>query len=235
MPKGGGADRTSGRAVLSRRRAIAAGGGIVGASLAGGIGLRLVDRAAASADVAFTAGDVDITTADGSIDAVTVAPSGSASWQGLEAPPKRAAYELVVATDESLENEGDSRASTIAESDPSLGGTAGRSGEIDVELTQYDLLENGSYEKGGYRGGGTAPFDASDFEASADGSRSRTTVHLELTVELYGSTDDSPLVTASDETSFTVTVENAGAELEYRVTANTGVESDTAVDGSDSG
>lgn len=224
----------SGRAVVSRRRAIAAGGGIVGASLAGGIGLRLVDRAAASADVTFTAGNVSVTTADGSVDAVTVAPTGLASWQGLEAPPKRAAYELVVATDESLGNEGDSRASTIAESNPSLGGTTGRSGEIDVELTQYDLLEDGSYEEDGYPGDGTAPFDASDF-AAADGETRETQVFLELTVELYGNSDDSPLAAASDETFFIVTVENAEAKLAYEVAANTGVESDSAVDESGSG
>ncbi|WP_306056437.1 hypothetical protein [Natronococcus wangiae] len=229
-------DRGADAPALSRRRALRIGSASVAAAAIGAAGFELMGRASASADVVFTADNAAITTADGSIDAVTVKPSGSVEWSDLSEVPRSAFFELQVADNEQFADDGDTSASTIVEEQDTDGENRNRSGEQRFDLAEYDLLDDDSYEGGGFLGGSSAPFSEDDFSEESESQTAETTVWLRLVVGLYeedgilGLEDPDVIIEDEAETEFTVSVTHAEGELTFTVDANTGVESDTEVE-----
>lgn len=159
-----------------------------------------------SVGASFTAADVQTTTHDGQIDAVTIAPEGRISWTGLEQEPSKVAVSVEVKTEDGWKTV-DTRTYRDVKG---LDGShqydfSTRSGPIDLT---------------------THAFSATEFAAS-DGETVDTTVDVRITVTVHGQEERSTSV--SD--SFQVTVENKRADADASGSANTGVSSNSEVSG----
>lgn len=158
-----------------------------------------------SVGASFTAGDVETTTHDGEIDAVTIAPAGEVSWTGLEAQPKTATVTVQVQTADGW---------TVLASQ-----TYGDVDGLDGSLS-YDFSERGQRIDLTKR-----PFSDDRFTAS-DGESSATTIDIRIVATVAAQEDRR--TTVSD--SFTVRVANKPADTDASGRAGTGVSSSSEVD-----
>lgn len=187
----------------TRRRVLR--GGTLAALLAaiGIAGVRVGTQHAVAA--AFTARDVELTTHDGTLDRVTVAPDVTVSWTGLDAPADTATITLATRGT-------DSWVTAAEQTVPS----DGYAGTTTVEFDVVDLTD-------------TAAFTDADFAAPA-GSTKQTDVELRVDATISAGEHDYSTSTGD---AFVVTVNNFAAAADATGTANTGADSDTNVDGED--
>jgi len=155
-----------------------------------------------SVGTSFSASSVETTTHDGEIDAVTIQPKGEISWTGLEEEPDSATVTVQVETEDGWE--------TVASRD--FRGIQGLDGSRRYAFKRVDLTETGLSDNA--------------FKA-ADGETAETTVSIRIVTTVHAGQDRTD--TVSD--SFTVSVSNKAADADVSGHANTGVQSDSEVEG----
>ncbi|PSQ45031.1 hypothetical protein BRD15_12620 [Halobacteriales archaeon SW_6_65_15] len=165
----------------------------------GGAGAYL-NRDATTAALAtnFTAGSDAITTGDGTISDVTLDPSITLSWSGLDAAPKKADVSLSVKSDQL-----NADYETMYD-------------ETGLPVTGQNKTTNGSQDFSNHFGersilGAHPGIRASDFADDEGSGPTETTMTIEVAVSI---TDGSTvLATGSTTTPYVVTVTNQGANL----------------------
>lgn len=193
------------KSTFSRRTVLKGIGALAGA---GAVGAGVVHFSTESAVAAsFAATDASATTDDGTITQVTVEPTLTVEWDGLDTSPQ----EIDVTVTASGENDGTlhgnrKMAETVSLSD------RGTSGSKSVTMSAYNLVSPPP----------DGPFDPADFEAAADGGSVTRTVTLAGTVEV---TDGTKPLTSDDieAVTFDVTVNNQPSTASASGTANTDV------------
>lgn len=168
-----------------------------------------------SVGASFQASDVETTTHDGEIDAVSIAPKGMISWTGLEEDPDGA---TVIVSIKTPDGEWKTVASKEYDRIDGLDGSLeysfdspGHAPDHAASNGAIDLTERG--------------FSDHDFEAS-DGATEDTTIDVRIIATIDA--QDQRSTTISD--SFTVSVENKQADAHTTGSAGTGVSSSSEVD-----
>lgn len=153
--------------------------------------------------VSFSASNVTIDSEDGTITEVTVAPSGTVTWNGLDSVPESMNVELFISSDISNKDVLVSVGTTtiaIAFENQSKSGSQGFS------LDKVDIISNTSLV-----------WYKSNFESGTDGgSNTVTGIRVKLEVEVNGKT------TETEEATFDVTVNNLAGSVSVSGDANTG-------------
>lgn len=148
----------------------------------------LLVSSGAMAHTSFTVNDASVTSNDGSLKSLTVAPSGDVHYDGLESEPS--AVEVTVA----IKKSNASSYETIGSQNITT--ATGLQGSVNYTFSTIDVLAQSSLTK-------------ADFRAS-EGATKNTSLDLQITVTLY---DVGP--SGSDETiqtmdPFVVSVTNEG-------------------------
>lgn len=162
-------------------------------------GAVLVLSGGATAHTSFTANDVAITSNGGSVQSLTVAPTGDVHYQGLETPPS--------SVDVVVEVQGGSAGSWETIGSKSLS-ASGLEGNVSFDFNTIDLMSQSSMTQSDFR--------------SSDGVTSSTDVEIRVTATLVGAGPSGSDVTAASQDTFTVTVENVPAGGNVGGNANTG-------------
>ncbi|WP_137283475.1 hypothetical protein [Halorussus salinisoli] len=193
---------------LDRRRLL----GVLAGVTAGGASASAFARSgSANAGATFDASDVTVESDDGSLRALTVAPAGTTSWSGLEAPARQVSIVMYAKLDTDLE---------YHRLDSQRLGASGLHGETDYAFGTRNLLA-------------TSAFSAGDFEPSGDGQTRTRTVRLRLVVTVTG-TDGTELTSGHSDATFEVSVENLPESADADGDANTGAEAGSEDGGDDS-
>jgi len=199
-----------------RRRALLTGAAaLLGSGSAGAVLLSESSRPVVAAS--FTASNVSSATHDGAVDAVTIAPAGTVSWDGLDAAPTGCAVAVSV-------RDADSEAAAWTEVTTETLPISGLSDSDDFEIRESGA--GNSPHSGGSIDLTDGPFSAADFAAS-DGESATTTVDIRLVATITA--EDTQRATVTD--SFDVTVANRAADADTSGSANTGLEADSEVSG----
>ena len=194
---------------LTRRKAIRAGGGSAVALIAAG-GLLTHSSESAVAATGLTANEVSVSSADGDLTTLTIAPDITVSWdaQGTAVAAIKATWKVKTSsTDEATVG---STPYTISVSSPDT------TGSVDHTFSEISLLSNN---------GGA--LDGSNFDATTDGGSNTTDVTLSMDVTLKDS--GSNTITSQTDIlgpkSYAVTVNNTTSSVNPSVsssgTANT--------------
>ncbi|WP_327051315.1 hypothetical protein [Halomicrococcus gelatinilyticus] len=184
-----------------RRRLLGALAGVA----AGGTGAAaLAQRTGASTRVRFDAGDVMVTSDDGTLRSLSVAPSGAVSWSGLEKP----AGSVTLALYAKLARDREYAALATRRLD-----AAGLHGETDYAFETLALLDHQG-------------FSAADF-AARDGDAKTTPVQLRFEIAV-SAPDGTTLTTDYAVGTFVVTVRNLAETADVSGTANVEVKTPTA-------
>lgn len=197
VPVGDSAQERSGRfegtGELSRRGFLSAITGVVVVSMA--LGGTAFLTAPASASTSFSANDVAVTSHNGQLRELTIAPSGSVSFEGLESE----ANGISVVVDARLP---DGTWSQVATKDISASGVTGT---VSYDVAETSLLNSG-------------PFTKNDFRP-ADGTTADTTVEVRVSAVVHESSGEDVTATGSD--TFTVSVTNVARGAGVGGEANT--------------
>jgi hypothetical protein len=164
------------------------------------IGMLFALSGGATAAATFTAGDVQVTTDNGQITSVTVAPNGTVTYDGLEASANTITVDVQVKKNSSTSWE------TVGSKTLSPGGT---SGSATYNFTNIDVIQN-------------SPLTTADFNAGGDGTSTATDVDVRVHVTLVGVGDSGADVTTSAGDTFTVTANNQPISVDVSGQANTG-------------
>ena len=178
---------------------------LVGAGLFG-------DRAAAAeSDTEFTATNPEVTTADGTITSVYIAPTGTVEWQNFD----ESVEQMRIRFDSTIE---DGQFETVVDETfvlPEDAGARGLAGSFDYQdVTDRITLYAGA--------------EANQFEQSDDGAKKSTPVSVRVRISLLngaGEKVDPPeKADLSATATFEVVVENEGASATATGAANPGIE-----------
>jgi hypothetical protein len=190
---------------LSRRDMVRAGAGTAVAVVAGsGVFLYSPDGTVRAAGL--TADDVTVTSNDGELTTLTIAPDVTVSWDGQEAAVAEVHATWKVKTQSTSETTVGSTPYTIKVSDPS------KSGSVDHTFNDINLLSTN---------GGS--LSASNFEAASDGGSETTEVTISMDVTLKDA-DSNTIASKTDvlgPANYTVEVNNANSTVSSSGTANT--------------
>jgi len=184
-----------------RRRLL---GALAGVAAGGAGAVALATRTGASTRVRFDAGDVTVESDDGTLRSLSVAPSGTVSWSGLEEP----AGSVTLALYAKLARDREYAALATQRLD-----AAGLHGETDYAFETMALFD--------FQG-----FSAGDF-AARDGSTSATPVQLRFEITV-NATDGTTLTTDYAVRTFVVRVRNVAEQTDVSGTANVEVKTPTA-------
>lgn len=146
----------------------------------------------------FTASDVSVTSDNGALTAVTVAPNGSVTYDGLENEPNEIQLAVQVNVDGTWET---ATTKTLS--------ATGLQGSVSYDVSEVDLLSATSLSAG-------------DFMAGADGGDAQTTVDVRVQATFVGVEDGGGDMATTAGDSFTVTVNNQPANGGVGGQANTG-------------
>lgn len=169
-----------------------------------GIGHMAAPTLAAS----FTAQDQSITTIDGTVSSVSVAPEMAISWDGLDSDLSYVRVTIAASADGSTWE-------PVAGENYLPEASEERSGNAVLMFTEANLLKSEDYYSG------TAAFTPSDFHAT-EGATKETTVYLLIGVSAIDTNGDV-IHSNQQETEFVVTVTNQAITITSEGTANTGV------------
>lgn len=147
----------------------------------------------ATADTMFTASNVDVTSHGGSLQALSIAPSGHVHYAGLESAPS------AVTVDVQVKKSSASSWETVGSKSVSATGLVGN---LSFDFQQIDLIQQSSLTR-------------QDFKSS-DGTTTATEVDVRLAVTFVGSGPGGSDVTSTAADSFIVNVTNipAGAGID---------------------
>lgn len=180
-----------------RRRLLKGLAGVLGV---GGVSAYLVRNSTAPAlATSFTAGPDTITTGDGTISDVTLDPSITLSWNGLDTEPKKADISLSV------------------KSDQLNAGYEVIYDEMGLSITGQNKSTSGSQDFSNRFGQGSildrhSGIQSSDFADDEGNGPTETTLTIE--VEASVTNNSSVLASGSNTTPYTVTVTNRGASVD---------------------
>lgn len=150
----------------------------------------------------FTANDVSITTDDGELSALTVAPEGTVDWSGLNGEADTVVVRVQV-----------SNGSTTVTTHSEHLSVAGTSGSTTFSVDPVNTLNETETW-------GNTAFDTEQFSA-ADGSSKTTSLTVQISVVVLDS-ENNVLETVTEETTFDVIVTNEATALSTSGTVNTG-------------
>lgn len=178
--------------------------GVLAGVAAGGAGASVLARqSSASTRVNVDAGDVTVESDDGTLRSLSVAPSGTVSWSGLETP----AGSVTVALYAKL-----ARDRGYSELATRRLDAAGLHGETGYAFETMELFA-------------TPGFASADF-AARDGTTNATPVQLRFEIAVTAP-DGTTLTTAFAVETFVVRVRNTAEQADVSGTANVGVETPT--------
>ena len=156
----------------------------------------------ASAETSFTADNVEtLTTHNGMIQEVTVAPAGEIDYYGLESEPDEATVEVQVRSD------GTDGWETVDSTTVGSEDTLGYAGTVEYGFDTIDLFDSSSLNRADLR----AP----------NGETVETEIDIRVSVTFEESGTDGADVTDSSQDTFTVTVENIQSGADVGGNANT--------------
>jgi hypothetical protein len=190
---------------LSRRDMVRAGAGTAVAIVAGS-GAFLYSSGGTVRAAGLSANDVSVTSNDGELTTLTIAPDITVSWDGQETAVAEVHATWHVKTASTSETSIGSTPYSIEVSNPS------KSGSVSRTFSEINLLSN----NGGALSG-------SNFDASTDGGSNTTDVTLSMDVTLKDSGSNT-IVSVTDvlgPTTYAVTVNNAESTVSSSGTANT--------------
>lgn len=145
----------------------------------------------------FTASDVEVTSNNGHLESLTVAPNGTVTYDGLENEPADVVLAIEVESSDGTWDTVETQ---------SLSAT-GLEGSVSYDFTAIDLIDNSALEE-------------TDFHATP-GSTTDTTVNLRMNATLVGAGPNSSDVHATASDTFTVSVTNQPASGGVGGSANT--------------
>lgn len=148
------------------------------------VALTLPASSAAAAAGQFTAADVAVTSPNGKLTSLTVAPSGTVSYWGLEQPPTATTIEVQILVDGTWE--------TIQTQSYDVSTLAGSLGYSVPETSVIDQTSGGLV--------------ASDFDAQSKDQPTTTTVDMRVVATFAGAGENGRDVTTTSSSSFDVTV-----------------------------
>lgn len=160
---------------------------VICALLLGFAGLSFV-VSPASADTSFTANDATVTSPDGSVKSVTIAPAGTVTYSGMEQEPSGISVTVSVKTS-SMDGWKTVESKSLS--------VSGLEGSASYRFQKSDLLAS-------------TVMSASSFEA-ADGSTATTDVQVKVTAVVVGGGSEGADVTSEATSTFTVSVTNIEA------------------------
>lgn len=167
----------------------------------------------------LTASDVDITTNDGNITAVTLNPTLTVSWRGLDEPVEQVMVQVKVSNSSGDPGgnvlDGSQFLDCAVESHPDCGETSGNA-TFDYGNEDIDILNESRYT---FRNNATL-FDAEDF-AAADGETETTPVFVTITARADMTDGSSQFY--NEQLSFNVSVTNEGSTVSAEGSLGTGV------------
>jgi hypothetical protein len=179
--------------------------GVLAGVAAGGAGAAaLAQRTGASTRMRFDADDVTVASDDGTLRSLSVAPSGTVSWSGLEEPAGSVTLALHAKLARDREHVGLATQRLDA---------AGLHGETEYAFETMALFD--------FQG-----FSSGDF-AARDGRTSATPVQLRFDITV-NATDGTTLTTDYAVRTFVVRVRNLAERTDVSGTANVEVETPTA-------
>lgn len=157
----------------------------------------MVMSGGAAAHTTFTADDVTVTSNNGQIMALTVAPAGDIHYWGLES-----AGDVNIAV-ETRQSGGTWE--QVAEQNQSV---SSLEGSLEYSFSTIDLLAESSISR-------------VDFNANRDGGTSTNDIEIRVRATFIGAGDNGADIVTTTSDSFTVTVDNVGAGLNGGGNANT--------------
>ena len=192
------------------RRTFVKTAGIGGAATLVGVGL-FGDRAAAASDTSFTATNPEISTSDGTISSVYIAPTGTVEWHNFDESVER----LRISFDSKVDG---GQFETVVDETlalPKGDDTRGQSGKFDYQdVTDRITLYSGA--------------KANRFEQDADGEEKSTPVSVRVRITLLNNAgekiDPAAKASLSATATFEVVVGNKGASATASGAANPGIE-----------
>ncbi|SDX91311.1 hypothetical protein [Halopenitus persicus] len=191
---------------LTRRTVLRAGGGSTLALITGG-GLLVYSSEPAVAATGLSADDVTVSSNDGELTSLTIAPDITVSWDGQETAVAEIQATWSVASSGTSESTVGSTPYSISAPSP------GKSGSVDHTFPEISLLSN--------NGGALS---ASNFAATTDGGSTNTDVTLSMDVTLKDSSSNT-VTSATDvlgPKTYAVTVTNVESTVDSTGTAGTG-------------
>jgi len=200
---------------LSRRRVLAGAGAAAGAAVVGGAAL----SGSAAASSSFEANQVTVESPDGSVEKVTINPTGTIQWEDYSDEVQH----ISIRIQSRVRNK---------DNDQTLDGWK------EVYTNTFDLGDNGGHYGNikNHSLGEIALYDGDNtdvFEADADGSSTTRRVDLQLDIHLLNSDEDLASPTdesdMSDTTAFLATSENRPGDADFGGDVNTGMEPGTDV------
>lgn len=182
----GGSHPARGGAVLAMVVLLATSAGLFGA----GSAVAVTD---------FTAEDVHVVSDGGVVTSLTVAPTGTITYDGLEAEPSTVTVAVMVRLP-------DGQWETVATKNLSA---SGREGSVQYDFSTVDLFRQSS-------------LSTADIARPSDGANATTTVEVRVAATLVGAGPNGTDVEAAASDSFDVVVENSPAGAAVGGRANTG-------------
>ncbi|WP_158057767.1 hypothetical protein [Halorussus halophilus] len=179
-------------------------GALAGVAVGGASATLFTRSAGATVETEFTADDLAVETADGTVRGLTVAPAGSIAWDGLEEPARSVSLTLHAKLDADFKFHRLATRTLTAR---------GLHGETAYDFGTQHLLR-------------TDGFEAPDFEAPDGETRTRH-VRLRLSYEVFAGDDRTSLASGYADTAFSVTVENIAQNGDVSGEANSGVTAET--------
>jgi len=168
----------------------------------------------------ISASDVSISTDDGNITRVTISPSGSVEWSGLDEEVDEVTVKFEIANEsKSYHSVGGPNLDCTSEDHDWCHNTTG---SATINATTFHLTNDSEY----WVPGSNSPFDLSDFNAS-DGQTTNTTVHVKAKMILQNTNDDTILFT-EEFASFEVQVTNEASSTSMSISLNTDATTPTA-------
>lgn len=190
---------------INRRDALKGGGSAVAALLAA-TGLVTVSSRRVFAATGLTANDVSVSTTDGDLNTLTIAPDITVSWSGQPSAVSTVEVTWYVKTSSTSETTVGSTPYSYTVSDPS------KSGSISRTQSTINLLS-----------GNGGALSGSNFDASTDGASTTTDVTISMDSKLKDS-GDNIIAQKTDilgPKTYSVTVTNEGSSTSASGTANT--------------
>lgn len=152
----------------------------------------------------FTANDVSVDTDDGELSELTIAPSGTVSWSGLDSEAEKLHIQINVHND-----------TTNVYAADQITAVNGTTNSVDFAFDEINLLDEADTKNAT-----SANYLETDQFSAADGTSKETT--LEVQVNVYILDSDSVIENITEWTSFVVTVTNNEGVLTASGTVNTG-------------
>lgn len=154
----------------------------------------------------LSAGDVNVTTTDGSLNTLTISPDITVSWTGQEAAVHTVEVTWKVTTGSTSETTIGPAPATFDVSSPS------KDGSLNKTMTTINMLS----DNGG-------ALTASNFEATTDGGSNSTdvTISMDATLKDSGGNQLASKTDILGPTTYTVTVTNETSSTSSSGTANT--------------